>query len=318
MKYYVGIDLGGTNIVAGIVDENHEIITKADVKTNLPRDYKAIADDMVKVSFEAVEKAGLTMDQIEWIGVGCPGTVNRDTGIVEYANNLEFYNAPLTEYLENKFNKKVYMDNDANAAGFGEFVAGAAKGTSSAVAITLGTGVGSGIILDGKIYSGSNFAGAEIGHSVLEVDGNLCTCGRRGCFETYSSATALINMTKKAMEASKETAMWEMAEGDINKASGKTAFDGMRAGDKVATEVVNEYIKYLAAGITNVINIFQPDVVCIGGGISKEKETLLAPLREIVSKEVYSRYSKKNTKLVAATLGSEAGVIGAAMLGFAI
>lgn len=315
MNYCVGIDLGGTNIVAGVVNKDGTILEKASCKTNLPREAADIAADMAKVTREAVKNAGLTMEDISWVGVGCPGTVNQDTGVIEYANNLQFYDVPLRDMLKNDLGKDVFMDNDANAAAYGEFVAGAAKGSNTAVAITLGTGVGGGIIIDGKIYSGMNFAGAELGHNVLVMDGRPCTCGRNGCLEAYASATALINLTREAMEENKQSKMWEMCENDLGKVSGRTAFEAMRAGDQTGKDVVALYTKYLATGVTNIINTFQPDVLCIGGGISKEGETLLAPLREIVSKEVYSRFSKKQTKIVEATLGNDAGVIGAAMLG---
>ena len=314
MKYFIGIDLGGTNIKAGVVNENYEIIAKATCKTNLPRPAEDICADMAKVSLEAVEKAGLTVDDIECIGIGTPGIANSAEGIIEYSNNLGFDNVPVVELMRKHIDKPVYVENDANAAAYGEFVAGAAKGANNAVAITLGTGVGGGIIVNGKIYSGSNFAGAEIGHMVIEVDGPQCTCGRKGCFEVFSSATGLIRMTKEAMEADKQSLMWEMSKEDDH-ISARLAFNAMRAGDKSATEVVNKYIKYLAAGITNTINIFQPDILCIGGGVCNEGDPLLVPMKELVAKEVYTRASKKNTQIVIASLGNDAGIIGAAFLG---
>ena len=207
MKYYIGIDLGGTNIVAGVVNESYEILAKASVKTNLPRPEEEIAADMAKVSQEAAEKAGLTMADIEWIGVGTPGVANSATGVIEYSNNLGFNNTPMVKYLETALGKPTFIENDANAAAYGEYVAGAAKGAKNAVCITLGTGVGAGIVIDGKIYSGSNFGGAEVGHTVISVDGPQCTCGRKGCFEVYSSATGLVRMTKEALAANPESAM---------------------------------------------------------------------------------------------------------------
>ena len=176
MKYYVGIDLGGTNIVAGVVDEEYNIIAKASTKTNCPRPEKEIADDMAKVALQAVKNADLTIDDIEWIGVGTPGIANSATGIIEYSNNLGFKDTPMVKYIQETIDKPVFIENDTNAAAYGEYVAGAAKGAKNAVCITLGTGVGGGIIVDGKIYAGSNFAGAEIGHTVIEVDGAQCSC----------------------------------------------------------------------------------------------------------------------------------------------
>ena len=310
MKYYIGIDLGGTNIVAGVVDENYQILTKASVKTNLPRPEQEIAADMAAVARQAAEEAGLSLDQIEWVGVGTPGIANSATGIIEYSNNLGFCNTPRVQYLEEALGRPAFIENDANAAAYGEYVAGAAKGAKHAVCITLGTGVGGGIIIDGKIYCGSNFGGAEIGHTVIDVNGPMCSCGRKGCFEVFSSATGLIRMTKEALAAHPESAMK-----DEERITGRTAFNYMRAGDETAKQVVDDYIRYLAAGITNTINIFQPDVLCIGGGVCNEGDPLLLPMKEIVKKEVYTRNSPKNTEIVIAKLGNDAGIIGAAFLG---
>ncbi|MBQ5315364.1 MAG: ROK family glucokinase [Oscillospiraceae bacterium] len=314
MKYYIGIDLGGTNIKAGVVNENFEIVAKTSIKTNCPRPSEEIMDDMAKVSLMAVEQAGLTMNDIEWVGVGTPGIANSSTGIVEYSCNLDFHDVPMADYLSEKLGKPVFVDNDANAAAYGEFVAGAAKGANNAVAVTLGTGVGGGIIIDGKIYSGSNFAGAELGHEVIVVDGAQCSCGRKGCFEAYSSASGLIRMTKEAMEEDKDSIMWPMSEEDGH-VSGRLAFNAMRKGDASAKKVVDKYIKHLAAGVTNIINTFQPDILCLGGGVCNEGDPLIVPLKELVKQEVYSKNSKKNTEIVIAKLGNDAGLIGAAFLG---
>lgn len=314
MKYYVGIDLGGTNIVAGVVDEEYNIIAKASTKTNCPRPEKEIADDMAKMALQAVKNANLDIGDIEWIGIGTPGIANSTTGIIERANNLGFVNTPMVKYISESIDKPVFIENDANAAAYGEYVAGAAKGAKNAVCITLGTGVGGGIIVDGKIYAGSNFAGAEIGHTVIEVDGAQCSCGRKGCFEAYSSATGLIRMSKEAMAQFPESIMNKMAE-EKGKVTARTSFDAMRAGDKPAKDVVDKYIKYLAAGITNTINIFQPDVLCIGGGVCNEGDPLLLPVKALVEKEDFASNSAKRTEIVIAKLGNDAGIIGAAFLG---
>ena len=191
MKYYIGIDLGGTNIKAGVVNEEFEIIAKATCKTNLPRPAEEICEDMAKVALEAVKNAGLEIEQIESVGIGTPGTANSDTGVIEYSNNLGFLNFHVVDLMKKFIDKPCYVENDANAAAYGEYVAGAAKGANDAVCITLGTGVGGGIIINGKIYSGFNFAGAEIGHTVIDPNGPQCTCGRHGCFEVLCSAIEL-------------------------------------------------------------------------------------------------------------------------------
>lgn len=315
MKYYVGIDLGGTNIVAGVVDENYNIISKASTKTNCPRPEKEIADDMAKMALQAVKNANLEISDIEWIGIGTPGIANSATGIIERANNLGFVNTPMVKYIKETIDKPVFIENDANAAAYGEFVAGAAKEARNAICVTLGTGVGAGIIIDGKIYSGSNYAGAEIGHTVIEVDGAECSCGRKGCFEAYSSATGLIRMSKEAMEKNPDSIMNKMAQEKGGKVTARTSFDAMRAGDKSAKEVVDKYIKYLAAGITNTINIFQPDILCIGGGVCNEGDPLLLPVKALVENEDFAKSSEKRTEIVIAKLGNDAGIIGAAFLG---
>ena len=313
--YKLGIDLGGTNIVAGVVDENYNVVATAKVKTNCPRPAEEIIDDMAKVTFEAIEKAGLTIDDIDYMGVGAPGSINPENGFIPYSNNINFVNVPLSDMLKERVGKDFFIDNDANAAAYGEFLAGSGKGTSHFIAITLGTGVGSGIIIDGKLFYGSNFAGGELGHTAIQVDGEDCTCGRKGCWEAYASATALIRQTKAKMLENKDSVMWEMVGGDIEKVSGRTSFDAMRKGDKAGKEVVDQYIRYVGIGLINSINIFQPQVLCIGGGISHEGDTLIKPLVEMVDKENYFRGDAElKTVIKTATLGNDAGIIGAAYL----
>lgn len=313
--YYLGVDLGGTNIAAAVVDENYKILATGKVKTNLPRPEAEIADAVFEAGILAVKNAGLSLDDIREVGVGTPGIVNPKTGMVCYSCNLDFKNTNLGALLEERFGRRVFLENDANAAAYGEQLAGAGKGADDFIAITLGTGVGGGVILNGKILSGSNSAGGELGHIVIVKDGETCGCGRNGCWESYASATALIRQTKAAMQKNKDSLMWSLVGGDIEKVSGKTSFDAMRKGDEVAKQVVKEYCDYVACGLTNIINIFQPDALCIGGGISKEGETLVAPIREYVQRERYSKNVEKQTIIKAAELGNDAGIIGAAFLG---
>lgn len=311
--YRVGIDLGGTNIVAGVVNDRHEIVAFAKCKTACPRPSEEIVADMARMTREAVKKAGISMDEVQGVGVGSPGVCNKDTGVVERAANLGFENLPLCAMLSEMLGKKVYIENDANAAALGEFIAGAAKDVNSCVCITLGTGVGGGVIIDGKVFAGSNFAGTELGHTVIEVDGELCSCGRRGCWEAYASATGLIRQTRRAMEEHRDSKMWDIA-GSLDKVDGRTSFEAMRAGDAAGKAVVDRYIYYIAVGLINMINIFQPEILCVGGGICKEGETLLAPLRKYIEAEQFSKFSEKKTKLCVAALGNDAGIIGAAGL----
>ena len=312
--YRLGIDLGGTNIVAGVVDENYKIIATAKRKTNCPRPADEILDDMAAISLEAIEKAGLKKEDIEAAGVGSPGAIDPINGIVCYANNLNFFDVPMAEMLKSRTDIDFFIENDANSAAYGEFVAGAGKGTNNFIMITLGTGVGGGVIINGKIYSGSNFAGAELGHTVISMDGEMCTCGRQGCWEAYASATALIRQSKQAMIKYPDSMMWQLCNNDINAVNGITAFDAMRKGDKAGKVVVDKYIEYISVGIANNINIFQPEVICIGGGISKEGDNLIEPLKNFVEGDNYARSIKKKAEIKTATLGNDAGIIGAAYL----
>ena len=317
--YYLGIDLGGTNIAAGIVNEEYKIIKKKSVPTLAHRDGKEIIKDMANLCLSLLADCGLTVDDIEYAGIASPGTANSETGVVEYANNLPFVDFPIASLLKEYSGiKKVYIENDANAAAKAEAIAGVAKGAKYSVMITLGTGLGGGIVLDGKVYSGFNFAGAELGHIVIEKDGKQCTCGRRGCWETYSSATGLTNMTKehvlKARAEGRKTLIEDLINGNVDNCNARVAFAAMKQGDEVGKEIVDEYISYLACGISNVINIFQPNVLSIGGGVCNEKDNLLVPLKEAVFKETYTR-GDRQTEIKIAELGNDAGIVGAAVLG---
>lgn len=313
-KYNLGIDLGGTNIKVGVVDEDYNIIGRASVKTNLPQPDAVIADSIATAARMACENAGITMDDVSSVGIGTPGSANRTTGIVLYANNLGFRNTDLRGLLRERIGIDAYVENDANAAAYGEMLAGAAKGLSDVIVITLGTGVGGGIIIGGKIYGGYNFCGAELGHTVIAYGGRHCTCGRDGCFEAYCSATALVAMTKEAMLEDNSSKLWELADSSIDNIDGKTAFDAMRLGDATGTAVVDKYINYLGCGLVNMINIFQPQMVLLGGGVCKEGEYLTKPLEEIIRHDSYCIDDKLLPKLGIAKLGNDAGIIGAAFL----
>lgn len=313
--YKIGVDLGGTNIAVGVIDSEYKIIGLGKAKTNIPRPAEEIFDDIVKCIFAACENARIDISQVESIGIGTPGSCDKENGVILYANNLYFDHVPAVKLINDKIpGVKVYIENDANCAALGEALAGSGRGKKSFIAITLGTGVGGGVILDGKVLSGCNDAGGELGHISIKFDGEECNCGRVGCFERYASATALVNQTKAAMAEHKDSKMWELCGGDINNAGGRTAFDAMRAGDKYGKEVVDNYIRYIAIGTTDIVNIFQPEMICFGGGICNEGETLLAPIREYVAKWRYSKMQEKQTEICRATLGNDAGIIGAALV----
>ncbi len=314
--YRIGIDLGGTNIAAGLVDSEMNLVRKKSIPTGADRAGEAIVADMAKLCVSLCADHGITMNDIEAIGIATPGVANLATGVVEYANNLHFRKFPLAELLGKELNfKNIKIANDANAAAWGEAVTGAARGTTNSVMITLGTGVGGGIIIDNKIYAGFNSAGGELGHIVIEVDGVPCSCGRKGCWEAYSSATALIRMTNEKIAECRENGRASMLL-DAERVSGRTACDCMRAGDEAAKEVYEKYIKYLASGIATIVNIFQPEVISLGGGVSNEGQSLIDDLLPIVRKEAYGGGVIDDLpELRIAKLGNDAGIIGAALLG---
>ncbi len=314
--YRIGIDLGGTNIAVGIVDEDNNIVKKGSVPTNADRQPDEIVKDMAELCKRLVEEMGIMLCQVEKVGIATPGNIKPVEGIVGYSNNLNMTEYPIAKKFGEFFPvKRIYIENDANAAAMGEAMAGSGKGVGIFVMVTLGTGVGGGIVINGKIYSGFNNAGGELGHMVIEHNGRACTCGRKGCWETYSSATGLITMTKEYMMVNKKSLMWKLCNNDIENVSGKTAYKAAAMGDMTARAVCAEYTDYLACGLTNIINIFQPDVIGIGGGISNEGENLMAPLREIVDRMQYTSREKIKTELRIATLKNDAGIIGAANLG---
>lgn len=313
MAYYVGIDLGGTNIKAGIVDSEGKMLNKKSIKTNADRPMEEIITDMGKLAVDVISDAGLTNDQVKAIGIGSPGTPDNEAGVLVYSNNLPFNMAPMREIIKKVIDLPVYIDNDANCAGMAEAVAGAAKGAKDSVTITLGTGIGAGVIINGRIYSGFNQAGSEFGHTVLVSGGQQCSCGRKGCFEAYGSASALVRMTKEAAEANPDSKLNEVIE-EEGKVNAKVAFVAMRRDDKVAAEVVDTYIDYLADGLANAINTFMPEVLVIGGGVCGEGDPLLVPLREKTLSRPYFGPGVKKTRIELAQMGNDAGIVGAAMM----
>ena len=320
--YRIGIDLGGTNIAAGLVDESFQIVAKDSTPTLVGRPNEEIVDDIAALCKRLCTSANISEADVVSIGIASPGTVSNETGEVIYANNLGMHHFPIIPLLKKQVSiQKIYIENDANAAAWGEAIAGAAKGSRSSVMITLGTGVGGGIVAEGKVYKGFNSAAGELGHTVIRVDGRPCTCGRFGCWETYSSATGLIRSTMEKVEeckkANRPTKMTDFV-AEKGRATGRTAFDAMRQGDEAAKEVVDEYVKYLASGLANMINLFQPEVLSIGGGISNEGQTLIDMLLPLVRKQTYGSGLIPDTDIRIAKLKNDAGIIGAAVLGMEV
>ena len=318
--YSLGIDLGGTNIAIGLCDAELNIIDKDSTPTLAKRGTDAIMDDMTSLARTIIERNSLKISDISYVGIATPGSVDEVNGVVEVSYNIKMLSYPIKEEFKKRLPiNKVYVANDANAAALGEAIKGAAKGTKSSVMITLGTGVGSGVIIDGRIFSGGmNNFGAELGHMVIKSGGRPCTCGRRGCFEAYASASALTNITREKMDQLKilgvESKLFECAEKE-GKISARTAFDAMRLGDEHARDIVRGYTDALSDGIANVINIFQPEVISLGGGVCNEREYLTRPIIEKVDREQYTKSIPRKTEIRIALLKNDAGIIGAAALG---
>lgn len=319
MKYTIGVDLGGTNIAIGLCDEALNIVDKGSTPTLSGRDGRLIVRDMAELAKTLIERNSLTLDDIKFVGIASPGSVDVKSGKVNRAFNLGLNDFPIADIFKEFLPvSEVRLENDANAAALGEALAGAARGTDCSVAITLGTGVGGGIIINKKIFSGGlNAFGAEIGHSVINVGGRQCTCGRRGCFEAYCSATALTDITRELMtelEIKKVPSLLFDAAKAEGKISARTAFTAMKSGDIYGKRLVDEYIMNLGEALSNIVNIFQPEVICIGGGVCNEGKYLVDPLVEYVNREQYTRDNEVRTKIVVAKLGNDAGIIGAAAL----
>ena len=313
-SFRIGLDIGGTGIKAGIVNQENQIIGRALHPTDSRRLWQQVVQEIALTVQDALKDAGLTEQDCISLGVGCPGTIDAKTGTVVYSNNLRWKNVPLVQELRHSFSLPIHVSNDANCAALGEVCAGAAKGCQYAVMFTLGTGVGSGIILDGKIFEGGGPGGAEFGHTLLVENGELCTCGRHGCLESYASATALIRDAKRAAEKAPDSLLATLCGGDLSRMDGRIPFQAARRGDSAGKQVVNAYIAHLAAGIVNAVNIFRPEVVLLSGGISKEGAFLTDPLNEQVKNEVFGGPSSFLPKIRTAELGNDAGMIGAAHL----
>lgn len=308
MAYYMGIDVGGTSIKGLIIDEDGKIISENFVPVHMNED---LADNIEELADNLVQNTGIVFSKIAGIGVCCPGLIDTTNGTVVFAGNLKLKNYPLKKLLSDKFRIRVEVCNDGNAAALGEAKFGAGKGYKNSIMVTLGTGVGGGIVLDGKLFEGNKGAGTEVGHMVIEKGGHRCTCGRRGCFEVYCSARALTERTRWAMEEDTGSDMWKTY--DYGTADGRTAFEYMDT-DRTAKQVVDWYISHLACGITNLANIFRPEIVMIGGGVAAQGSRLTVPLQNLVNRELFGGVDFAPVNIECASLGNRAGAYGAAAL----
>ncbi|MBR3107923.1 MAG: ROK family protein [Clostridia bacterium] len=311
---YIGIDLGGTNIAVGVVSEAGSILSETNAKTLAQRPYQEVIRDMAACVMKAVTKAGLTEADIASIGIGIPGVADGDSGVVFNCTNLGWIGVPLRDEMQKYINKPVFIDNDANVAALAESYFGVSAGYKSSVMLTLGTGVGGGIVINGRPWSGAHGRAGEIGHMTLVPDGAPCTCGNNGCVERYCSATAIIRMAKQECYSFPDTAILKKAGGDINRVNAKLVIDAAKEGDASALRVFNSFVRYLAMAINNITAFFDPDIIVLGGGLSHAGSFLLDRVAALLPR--YQMFKALPLpRLALAKLGNEAGIVGAAMLG---
>ena len=310
-KHYFGIDVGGTFVKGAIIDSDGKILVKDKIPTEYSLGGDRVVENIASLCKELLKTANMKLSDITALGMGVPGMIDSEAGVVVATNNLGWKNYSIARKMQEAIGLPVKIANDANAAALGEMKFGYGGIYKNVILLTLGTGVGGGIIVDGKIVEGNRGAGAELGHEVIAMGGERCTCGRRGCLEAYASATAIIRDTKRAMDAHKDSKLWEI--GSLDAVNGKTAFD-YYAKDKYAKAVVDSYIEHLACGIVNYANIFRPEAVILGGGVCAQGDALINPLKKILDEEIFGKNLGPKVELLIAKLGNDAGSLGAAAL----
>lgn len=313
-KVTIGIDLGGTAVKIGIVDEAYELLAQTSIPTGAERPYEQVIADMGMAAAALLQENGWRMEDCLGVGAGCPGTIDSKNGVVLYSNNIRWDNVPAAAGLQRYLPVPVYMDNDANCAALGEVTKGAARGYRNVVFLTLGTGVGGGIVIDGRIFTGGHPGGAELGHIRNGSEHRRCTCGRYDCLETYASATALISDTKKLAVQYPESMIWELCGGEAERIDARMPFDAAQAGDVCGRMLVERYIRHLADGITDLANIFRPDRIVIGGGVCAQGRNLTDPLNKYLQENCFAASTAYVPQVITAQNGNSAGIIGAASL----
>lgn len=315
MKYFLGVDIGGTKTAAGLLDADRHMLAEKEIPTFVHDGAEGIARNTAELIFTLLEQEGIKKSQIPYLGVGCPGTVNQKTGVVEYANNLYFEHVPLGDMLTREVGLPVFLENDANCAGLGEYWAlPDREEVESLFMVTLGTGVGTAFIWKGELFTGFNGAAPEMGHCTLNAEGELCDCKNRGCWEVYCAGHALVRAGREAAKNYPESLLRELSGQDLERIDGNLIFHAWRQGDEAAGKVVERYLYYYKAGIGNVINAFQPQVLTIGGGISRQGTLFLEAAREAIAELSYCKTTAR-TQVRRAVLGTKAGIYGAAWLG---
>ena len=311
-KVYCGVDLGGTSIDVGIVDINGNVIARIKRPTNAHEGPKAVIDRINESIIAALEKPNIEQKNLLGIGIGVPGLIDADKGMVSFLTNLPGWEGiPLSEVLEEKFHMPVKLYNDANAAAYGEYLFGSGKGARNFVYMTVSTGIGGGVIIEGKLYHGASFGAAEIGHMVINTHGEKCNCGNYGCFESMASGSAIAKFAQKAIAMGKHSLIEELSGNEPIKA--EHVFEAAVRGDRLALDIIDDEAFYLGIGICNIMAMYNPEIIAIGGGISNQWDKFYDKMMETVRNRALKQ-NEKSCKVLKAGLGIDAGVIGAAAL----
>ncbi len=311
----IGVDIGGTSIKGAAVTDKGQVLETFSMPVISGENQNVTVDKLIGLIEVYLKDHGYNKDNCLGIGFGIPGSIDSKNGIVSYSNNLRWEDVPFIEMVKNRIDMPVRITNDANAAAYGESRFGAGRKYKNMLMVTLGTGVGGGIIINGKLYEGNMGKGAELGHMVVQLNGRTCTCGRKGCLEAYASATGLINSTKEMMEAHKDSKLWDVTK-RLGKVSARTAFEAAREGDPYGQELVDNYVKYLGEGLNNYFNIFRPEAVVLSGGIANEGEYLTSRLMKYCKEREYGFPRTPGVEIVTSELGYCSGIVGAAALMF--
>ena len=311
---YIGIDVGGTGIKAGVVSENGTILHKLSCPTLRERGHEAVIHDMARLSLQVLAESGHALEEIHSVGVGIPGMQDPRTGRIPFCTNLGWHDVPLVELLQQEIDKPVYVNNDATVAGLAESIAGVSAGTKNSVFITLGTGVGGGVVLDGKLFMGPHGIATEVGHMITVAGGEMCTCGNRGCWERYASATAIIREGRRFAEAHRDFALFRAVNGNLDQIEARTVIDLAKAGDPDCEKLFDDYVYHLTVGLINLINLYDPEIIALGGGVSKAGTFLLDKVNALLPEMIFFK-TMPHARIELARLGNDAGIIGAAMLG---
>ena len=311
---YIGIDVGGTGIKAGVVSENGTILHKLSCPTLRERGHEAVIHDMARLSLQVLAESGHTLEEIHSVGIGIPGMQDPRTGRVPFCTNLGWHDVPLVELMQKEIDKPVYINNDATVAGLAESIAGVSAGTKNSVFITLGTGVGGGVVLDGKLFMGPHGIATEVGHMITVAGGEMCTCGNRGCWERYASATAIIREGRRFAEAHRDSALFCAVNGNLDQIEARTVIDLAKAGDPDCEKLFDNYVYHLTVGLINLINFYDPEIIALGGGVSKAGTFPLDKVNALLPEMIFFK-TMPHARIELARLGNDAGIIGAAMLG---